>query len=679
MLFGKRRIRDRLLFLVGAAGVYFLVGCGAETTAPPVHIKDGKVYGRVQGAFRHRWWNYYERALSFMDGEFYEEALSDLKKALEQRDEDQRMARTYGMHFIDYFPHRESGVVHYRMENLEAAERELELSLSQFPSAKAMFYLDRVRKELIEKEARAVTPPRLTLDIQEDEIWTRKDRLVISGVAEDESFVSGITINEEPLFLELSKRRVPFSKALSLSQGMHRVEVEAENLLGGVSRREILIHVDQLGPMITLEEVKPDGAGAGTAVVISGSVYDESGMAELIIDGRSEPIGEGMEISFVRSVPVGRGDVEIRAVDRLGNATSAEVPVAQAAGRADHSPVMVASAGQGAGENLLAGIFGPKDDRPPRIRLSGWTDRQTVFLEKIYLQGEVRDESRIEELTLNDRSLLRRKGKSIFFSHVAELDRGENRILIEARDEAGNRGTKEIKVLREVPEALQLEERLSLTVAPFEQKGLASEISLAFQDTLIDALVDQDRFRVVERDKLDVILQEQNLSQTALVDQATALRLGRLIAAGGVIAGSIIETASGVEIVGRLVDTETSEILATEDVYDEAKDHRAVKSLAEGMAIKFHHDFPLVEGIVVERKGNAIFTDLGKDKVRAQRRLIVYREKPVKHPVTGKVLGADNVIIGRACITQLMPEMSKAELVAGKEALIRQLDKVLTE
>ena len=32
----------------------------------------------VKGAFRHRWWNYYERALSYAEGAFHKQALADL-------------------------------------------------------------------------------------------------------------------------------------------------------------------------------------------------------------------------------------------------------------------------------------------------------------------------------------------------------------------------------------------------------------------------------------------------------------------------------------------------------------------------------------------------------------------------------------------------------------------------
>ena len=122
-----------------------------------------------------------------------------------------------------------------------------------------------------------------------------------------------------------------------------------------------------------------------------------------------------------------------------------------------------------------------------------------------------------------------------------------------------------------------------------------------------------------------------------------------------------------------------SEVLAAQDVYDEVKDLAALRVLAEGLAVKFHRDFPLVDGLILQKKGDAVFTDLGEDKIKVQRRLILYREEPLKHPVTGKMLGVDNVIVGRARVTQVMPEMSKAEVVAGKAEGVKPQDKVITE
>jgi hypothetical protein len=97
------------------------------------------------------------------------------------------------------------------------------------------------------------------------------------------------------------------------------------------------------------------------------------------------------------------------------------------------------------------------------------------------------------------------------------------------------------------------------------------------------------------------------------------------------------------------------------------------------MAIKIHQAFPLVEGIIIKKKQGHVLTDLGQEKIKMQRRLLVYREEPVKHPVTGKLLGTDMNIVGKARVTELAPEMSEAELIDCKEELIEVFDKVITE
>lgn len=645
----------------------------AQTQPAPVYRKDGREYGKTEGAFfRHRWWNFYERGLSYAEGRYYQEAVADLTKALEQRFADQRMARTYGMHFIDYFPHRELGVVYFEMGALEAAKDHLELSLSQFPSSKAYFYLDEVRKKLIEGEGKEVNPPIIMLDIKDTEIWTRDDPVVLSGTVENEHFVSAITIREKPIFLDGSKKRVTFKETLQLGQGLHPVTVEAQNLMGRIARKTLLFHVDQEGPLITLDAIDTDAAGM---ITIRGSVYDKAQVVSLTIQGRAVPLQKGAEVFFVEKIPGKNKSIEFVAEDRLGNQTRSGVTLMpQGIGI---GAVKLAYAGDDL-RNMLAGVLGGKEKRPPTIRLKDWTEWQIVYLDKVYIEGEVIGESTIESLAVNDAPILRRKGLRILFNHLAELKEGENIVTLVATDEAGKTTERKITIERRLPEALQLNQRMSLTVLPFEQKGSVKEAGLAFQDNLTHSLVKRNRFRVVERKLLETILEEQKLSQTKLIERSTALSVGRLAAAQSIITGSMIETRQGIEAVARMIDTETSEILATEDVYDEARDLEAMRSLAEGMALKFHREFPLVGGTVIEAGGNYIFTDLGRDKIKLQRRLLVYREAPVRHPVTGKLLGADATIMARARVMQVGPEMSKSELTSGAQQIEVQ-DKVIAE
>jgi tetratricopeptide (TPR) repeat protein len=628
--------------------------------------------------FRHRWWNYYDRALAYAEIQSHAKSVADLEEALRQRDEDQRMARTYGMHFIDYFPHRELGVVLYQMGELEKAETELEASLDQYPSAKAQFYLERVRKALIEEEGREITEPKLNLDFGTDPVWTSEDPVVVSGLAEDEMYVAGIRINGASLFIDGSRKQIHFHRDLSLGQGQHLVSVEARNLLGGATKKEVVVHVDRQGPIIIIEELEFSGGRARGEITVSGFVHDEAGVSVLEVDGQAVSIEQGTDVPFTYRRAGEAGTVALSAKDRLGNQTNAKIPLTlDEAGR---SPVRVAFANAGGGGGYpLISLFGLGDTTPPKVSLEGWTDSQVVYLSKVYLEGRVSDAGKIASLSINQIPLLIRKGRMIFFSHFVELEEGENKVTIEAGDEAGNSAATGISITRKIPKALQLNERLSLSVLPMEQGGAVSDLSLFFQYCLIDELVDRNRFRVLAREQLAEILQEQKLSQSKLINRSTALRLGKLAAVHAIVTGSMLETHTGIEIVCKMIDTETSEILATQDVYDENKDPAALRALAEAMAIKIHRDFPLVDGLVIDRKQKHIFTDLGKEEIRRQRRVLVYRETVLEHPVTKKPVGTDNEIIGRAVFTQVMPETSKAEVLSGHEEKIQPMDRVITQ
>jgi tetratricopeptide (TPR) repeat protein len=652
----------------------------AQQPSGTVYIKNGVEYGKVKGTFRHRWWNYYERGLSYAEGEFYRQAVIDFEEALHQRDKDQRRARTYGMHFIDYFPHRELGIVHYFTGDLQSAQKQLGLSLSQFPSAKAQYYLDQVRKKIIQQEKKEILPPTLNLDLKNTHILTKADPVIISGTAKDDHYIRRIAVNKTPLFIKGSKKKFRFEKKLSLAQGRHFIEIEAENLIGKITKQQVIIVVDREGPVITIDKIELTPIPSGKQLFIGGLIYDEAGVSSLIINGRSVSLTPGTEVSFAEKLIINNKDeLEFVAKDSLDNRTSAQMSLSLFEKADISAKIKLACADCDELPNWLAGIFGSGDARPPDIVVKGWTEFQTVFLKKVYIEGQVQDQNKIINLSLNDKSILRRKGNIIFFSQFVDLVEGENTLLIKAEDEKGNIAQKEISIFRRIPKALQLEERLRLTILPFEQNGVISETSNSFQDLLINALVNQNRFSIVERTALEVILEEQRLSRTKLFDEKTAIRLGKLIAAHAIIAGGIIKTRTGIEIIARVIDTETSSVLATADVFEEIVSLQTLNSLSEGLAVEFHREFPLLDGMVVKKKGNSIFTDLGENVIKLQRRLIVYRETSVKHPVTGKMLGSDNEILGRGRVIQVMPELSKAVLLDGKTAAIKPLDMVITE
>lgn len=664
--------KSRYLTSVSVILIWLLMSCAPPTA--PLHRENGKTHGKASGAFfRHRWWNYYERGLFYAEGRFFTDALSDLEAAMEQRDKDQRMARTYGMHFIDYFPHREMGIVYYETGALETAKDLLLRSISQYPSAKAYFYLDQVRRGLLRRSGESIAPPRITLDVKGAELFSREDPVTIEGVAVDRHYVEAVYVNGRPLFMESAQTEFPFSVNLSLPQGSHPIMVKAANLAGKTTSRTIVVNVDRQGPLIAVEQIRSIEGLSGPVVELLGTVSDFSGVASAVINSKPLLLEPGKRRTFRYALPPGVKTLHLDAADRLGNHTSARIAVDELVVRRP-SPLLAA-----ADLRLLSGLLGSRDRTSPKIEVKGFSDSQTVFMDKVYLDGRVTDDREIAEISVNGEPVASGLGRMVFFSRMVSLDVGPNTIEVGAKDKAGNGVKTSIEVIRRVPEAFQLDARLKVSVLPFERIVSTGDKGAIFQEYLIDALVGQERFRVVERSLLDIILKEQRLSASNLIERRTALKVGRLVAAQSVIAGSIIETRRGTEVVSRMIDTETSDILATIDVYGETKDRRGLSELAEGMALKYHREFPLSSGLVVSTDGNSIFTDLGRDEIKLQRRVIVFREAIVRHPLDNRVLGTDKQILCRARVTQVQGEISKARLLDEPKMTVEKLFKVVAE
>lgn len=237
--------------------------------------------------------------------------------------------------------------------------------------------------------------------------------------------------------------------------------------------------------------------------------------------------------------------------------------------------------------------------------------------------------------------------------------------------------------LRDVLNVREAGSRLRLGVSAFERQavGAARDYSHGLEDLLTSAITQRNRFRAVDRRILKELLEELKLSQSGLVDERKALEVGRIQAADGMLFGSVLERVDSVEVYVRLVDTETSQILAAVDVYGENVDVEKLRKLARGLDLKLTEALPLVEGVVVQADGNRIIVDMGRHtRITDGMKLIVYDiGEPVINPLTGRVIGLDVRELGQARIHSVMEHMSFADLIgdANRKA-IRPAQGVIT-
>jgi Ca-activated chloride channel family protein len=90
--------------------------------------------------------------------------------------------------------------------------------------------------------------------------------------------------------------------------------------------------------------------------------------------------------------------------------------------------------------------------------------------------------------------------------------------------------------------------------------GKTSGLIALLDEMAVVAVGKVERMKLTERQRLDVILKEQELSLSDLMDTSKAIRIGQFLAADYLLTGSVIEMERTVIIFGRVINVQTAEI-----------------------------------------------------------------------------------------------------------------------
>ena len=224
-------------------------------------------------------------------------------------------------------------------------------------------------------------------------------------------------------------------------------------------------------------------------------------------------------------------------------------------------------------------------------------------------------------------------------------------------------------------------ERMGVAVLPFENKGASKDLGEIILDKMITVLVNQQRFKVMERSQLDKILQEQQLGASGVLDAQTAAQIGKGIGVDGIIIGSVAATTAGsLSIDARVIDTESAAIIVANDAYSGSSDAQSVKNAVENLANKIAKELPLVEGYVIRITGDKVILDAGRlGGLKRGMKCTIYKEgATMTHPITGEILGKETVIIGEVLITEAFDKYSEARELSS-EGVLSIGDKFLTK
>ncbi len=267
-------------------------------------------------------------------------------------------------------------------------------------------------------------------------------------------------------------------------------------------------------------------------------------------------------------------------------------------------------------------------------------------------------------------------------------------------------------------------------VAILEFKNKASHYTWSWyeagrqaQDMLVTELVKSGKYRVIEREQLQAIMQEKHLSLSGDIDPKTAIQFGKMLGVEYLIAGAVTElgvTDRNASVPGGLLrgipsvsvrsqkmeaaldarafSTSTGEIVWADTAKDETSDSSVyvagagggandrnkvdklmrpvVQKLAASLAkaglsssgLGGAGDASGVVGKIAKADGGTLYVNAGSEAgVKEGDEFNVYRiGEQIKDPDTGEVLGANEMKVGRVKITSVKgPRLSIAVSVSG--------------
>jgi hypothetical protein len=609
--------------------------------------------------FRGTWWDFYERGLKYAEAGAWKAAIQDFRSARQQRDKEDRSARTYGVAFIEYFPVRELGIALYQEGQYKAAVEALERSLAGFATAKAAYYYNLARAALLRQAAADTQPPRIKIEAPADGLVTNALAMEVRGSAESKNQVATVEVNGEAQIIEAAAGNQAFTQLARLAPGPNVIQVRAQDLIGQETRASVNVMVDREGPVVVIDRA----ARTGTLIRLEGTVFDNVRLGPLTINGQATPLGAGSESKFASDVPMSATAFQIEAADAVGNVTRVRIPIPAELRQSGRAPELVPVAWR---QQLVPSFLRAAALAVELEPLPAEVQQESISISWIVTSGSPVTSVKINEEVKTIRQT--EAGKPLIFSHILPLVDGPNQVTITATDRAGATVTKTAKVVRKIEEVEQIGARLAVAVMPFAYKGAPSDTYGGAFEAMVDALVNQGRFKVVSRDQLENILRELKLSASALVDQSNALKAGKLAAAEAIMVATVNESGKAVEIYAQIINTETSTVLASKDVFDPEKAPGTARTKMRELAAKLKQEYPLVGGSVVTVSNQRVAVAIGSaKKVRPDMRVIVYLEgEPLVDPQTKLVLDRNIEPLGEGVLKDVRPQVSFAAM-EGKD------------
>ena len=678
----------------------FITAC--TTIRPEPCIKNGKSYGITKGLFRGKFWNYYEVALSYTDGACWQKAEQTFKQAIHLKNTDELWTMTYGLRFINYFPHRELGIVYLFQGKFKQAIQELQKSIQQQQSGRSSFYLNVARKYQALQDNTDQLPPQISIQSPGKNHCTNDYVLFITGLARDDTLIEHILINNHPIKTESFASEISFEKRVHIKPGMNTITIKAIDIFGKDFSITQQVFLDIQGPALSIDSVNQNT----DFTHIQGNIFDKSGIASVTIQTPTKTIfqknPDGMKLFHLDChIPLHglHETLILQAEDIAGNQT--QTPLYFSNSKTDdkqaincffENKLLLA-----ANDILMPQIVFSKtnkNDHPFLIEIEGVKDAQAVFFDDIILKVKVSGTNTIKFVSIDHNenrisatSSYTKKhtiGKQFCINLNVQLIEGENRFDIKVGD--GSQHDEKTVIIHK--KMLEIDDvNMTIAMIPFQGKPFKPDL-----ETLLRGSFNQTRrFNTVAMKSLDEIQKAKDNQKKSLIDclndgetQAPLWALEWTVEErDAVIPVKAIEKDANVQLniksIGsiaidqyrensfmqkikfldiklKLIDTEdNNSVMTTSSFYSENIDiHALYRFVCQALALDITKKIPLAKGIVKSVIKNRLYLNTGKNKgIIKGMRIAIFDTIPVVDDMTGDIIDEYIEMKGEAIIRKV--------------------------
>jgi hypothetical protein len=165
-------------------------------------------------------------------------------------------------------------------------------------------------------------PPTVAIATPNDGSLVNTPTLQVTGSASDDGAIAQITVNGAvtPLI------DGGFQATVGLTEGANEIRVAATDTSGKQTLATVTVTLDTTAPVLTIDSPAPGQAVNSGTVRVSGRATDENGVDAVEVNGT--PVSLALD-RFTLDLPIvdGHNTVQVRGVDRAGNARTTSVDV----------------------------------------------------------------------------------------------------------------------------------------------------------------------------------------------------------------------------------------------------------------------------------------------------------------------------------------------------------------